>query len=261
MDVQHLLLPGERVLLELTGPKLAALEERGTDVRGEHESEKRYHLLAEGPNLLVTDLRLLVLNHRGQLDFEAIRDLPCLHTVLGRLRKWNDVAEGRKARAEESEGRATRKLMEHRDERKFGIVDSVNALAWAERPSGVLGPHEYVLLTVCHFRPVSAERQAVLETEKDHASGLLGRAALELQIREIGAVFSFEPVQLSIHEKDKLDTLVGLLSSKTAPMTDYLSGPQGMEADYGLPTGSTRSLAGYRPGNAASAGSHLARGR
>lgn len=244
---KNILVPGERVLLELSRPKLIALEERGTDASGQHVSERRYHLLSESPRLLLTDLRLLMLNAGGLLTFEAVYDLPFLRSYLANLRRWNDLAEGRMAQVEQNEGAVARWIRSRGEERRFGIMDSLYVVAWAERPKGLLGPKGYSLLTLCHFRPFSAQREEALEAQERRTPGPLQRERVELEVRKIGCVFSFEPAQLTVHEKDQIDRLVSALSAKTPSMTDYLSGPQGLEVDCGLPPGSTTVLAGYRP--------------
>jgi hypothetical protein len=242
-----LLAPGEREILRCSGAKLVVLDEVGMNAEGRPEGKRRYHALAEGRPLLVTDARLLVLNVKGGLLHEAIYDLPFLHACLARLRRWNDQAAARIAQEEQGEGALSRWFHGRQDRRKFGLVDSVNMIASAERPRGVLGPTHYLLVTECTFRPVSAQKDEAIEGEEGRASGAIARDELKVQERRIGSVFTYKPMQISFHEKDQLDPLLALLSAKVPAMYDYVGTPAGLEADYGLPPASTQGMVGYRP--------------
>jgi hypothetical protein len=239
--------PSERVLFNLTHAKMIALDEFGTDVSGAHPSRRQRRILAETPRLAVTDHRLVFLNKRDQPTHETIYDLAYLRAFLPIVKRWNAAAEAKKTLAESGEGELERWFTSRSEERKFGVLASVDMLTWIERPKGLLGPKHYLLMTESSFRPSSAERQEAIEAEEARAQHVLERAKLKVEAAEIGPVFSYKPVQFLIHEKGSLDLLVSTVSPKMQGMADYVGRPEGLEADYGLPPQTTRGLAEYRP--------------
>lgn len=241
------LAPGERILLELSRAKLEALDEFGTDVSGQRTSSKQRHLVAEAPRLVLTEHRMVFVNHLGEPTHQTIYDLGYLRAFLKFVRRWNEASEARIRQAEAGETEIERWLLARHDRKKFGLSDNVDMLTYVEHPRGLLGPKPYLLLTESTFRPVSAERQQSLEAQAAHAQNLVERAKLRAEAREVGMVFSYKPAQLFVHEKDSLDAFVAAVTPKVPAVADYVTHPEGLESDYSMPSGTTQGLATYRP--------------
>lgn len=226
---------------------MEALDEFGTDVSGQHSSRKERHLVAETPRLIVTDCRLVFVDSHGAAMHQTIYDVGYLRAYLKFVQRWNEQAEAKVQQAESREGELERWIFSKHDGKRFGVANAVDMLTWAERGRGLLGPKPYLLMTESTFRPVSAERQEALEEKGARSGHLLERVKLGAEERKIGMVFSYKPVQLFVHEKEALDTLVAAVSPKLPALTDYLTRPEGLASDCSLPPGATQGLAAYRP--------------
>jgi hypothetical protein len=234
------------MLLENTKAELIERDIRIINDRGRMRREQTRTVLVSVPLLVVTDTRLVFLEKDGTPKYEAIYDLPYLHTYLPILKRWNDQAEEKIGEAQVGESALKRWFTSGSYRKKYGLTDCVNMIGGVQHPRGLLGPKNYLILKEATFRPVAEERMQELKAQ-DQGAGVWQRLKDSGEEARLGRIFYYRPAYLYVHEKDTLDAIASALYAKVDLMNNYLGDPGGLQREYEIPASQTQGFADFHP--------------